>query len=268
MNNKIVGFILTLLVFSSCLIYADSNPGYGIDQEFVDTTLGAAPLGIWESAGSNALIDSVFTINVTSIPDSITYYSQSDSTHYRIPNAAPDDEMDDSFTFSKLTIWMRDNIAIHGIHAQIHIPPGVYNFSDQIEMHSNISLKGAGSNLTELRFLIRADSTSTTMSEADCKKDAIFVNGSGTQPAQRIYNVGIEDLKIVRIREGLTAREVKANVGDHDDVGGITAYWGNNIAVRWATNMFPPDLLEDDQWPPLQNDCQFTTFNKTEGQEE
>jgi hypothetical protein len=96
------------------------------------------------------------------------------------------------------------------------IPSGVYNFSDQIVMHSNISLKGAGSNLTELRFLIRADSTSTTMSETDCKKDAIFVNGSGTQPAQRIYNVGIEDLKIVRIREGLTAREVKDEKDEKD----------------------------------------------------
>jgi hypothetical protein len=76
MNNKIVGFILTLLVFSSCLIYADSNPGYSIDQEFVDCPLGAAPLGIWESAGSNALIDSVFTINLTAIPDSMTYVSE------------------------------------------------------------------------------------------------------------------------------------------------------------------------------------------------
>jgi hypothetical protein len=51
------------------------------------------------------------------------------------------------------------------------------------------------------------------LSETDCKKDAIFVNGSDDE---RIYNVGIEDLKIVRIREGLTAREVKDEKDEKD----------------------------------------------------
>ena len=123
-------------------------------------------------------------------------------------------------------------------HIRIYIPPGVYNFSDQIIMSSNISLKGAGSHQTELRFLIRADSTSTSMSKIDCRKDAILVNGTGTLPAQMIRNVGIENLKIVRIREGLSPSEVKGKVGVYStfDGTGYQGYWGNNIAIRRGTN--------------------------------
>lgn len=110
-----------------------------------------APLLEWAAAGSNAVIDSIFTIDVTAIPDT-AYYSVGDST-YTIPNAIPNDNSDDSYSFNKLMIWIKQKISVNGIHAQILIPPGVYNFSDQIVMHSNISLKGAGSDLTELRFL-------------------------------------------------------------------------------------------------------------------
>lgn len=147
---------------------------------------------------------------------------------------------------------MEDNITIHGIHAQIYIPPGVYNFSDQIVMGSNISLKGAGSHQTELRFLIRADSTSTSMSETDCRKDAILISGYGTLSAQRIRNVGIEDLKIVRIREGLSEREVKSRVGKHeqfDGENGYYSYWGNNIAIRRATDCWVKGGGEREHFP-------------------
>jgi hypothetical protein len=119
-------------------------------------------------------------------------------------------------------------------HVRIFIPPGVYNFSDQIIMSSNISLKGAGSHQTELRFLIRADSTSTTMSTEDCRKDAILVAGSDDNILEK---VGIEDLKIVRIRDGLSPTEVKDKVGDYSTFNGTgyQSYWGNNIAIRRAT---------------------------------
>lgn len=153
-----------------------------------------APVLEWASAGSNAVIDSVFTIDVTAIPDSVTYSTLSDSTHYHIPNAAPNDETDDYFSFSKLILWMKNNIANQGIHAQIYIPPGVYNFSDQIVMHSNISLKGEGSDLTTLRFMIKSDAV---MDSAACNKDAILITGTSESPQDRIFNVGIEDLKII-----------------------------------------------------------------------
>ncbi len=222
-----------LVVTISCSI----SYAFVINSEFVDPSVPADSVyHKWVSAGSNAVIDSVFTINVRAIPDSVTYHSINDSTYNHIPPAVPDDDTDDSFTFSKLIIWMRDNITSHGIHAQIYIPPGTYNFSDQIIMSSNISLKGAGSHQTELRFLIRADSTSTTMSTLDCRKDAILVSGSDDNIK---YNIGIEDLKIVRIREGLSEREVKEKVGDHscfDNTGGYPGYWGNSIAIRRATD--------------------------------
>lgn len=211
--------------------------GYVIDNEFTNPLNPADTVYVkWASAGSNAVIDSIFTINVSAIPDSVSYVLNGVVTP--IPSATPNDEIDDSFSFCKLIIWMEDNITIHGIHAQIYIPPGVYNFSDQIVMGSNISLKGAGSHQTELRFLIRADSTSTSMSETDCRKDAILISGYGTLSAQRIRNVGIEDLKIVRIREGLSKREVKEKVGGYSTYNGTgyQGYWGNNIAIRRATN--------------------------------
>ncbi|MDD3103658.1 MAG: hypothetical protein PHY24_05510 [Candidatus Cloacimonetes bacterium] len=109
-----------------------------------------APVLEWASAGSNAVIDSVFTIDVTAIPDT-AYYSVGDST-YTIPDAIPNDDYDDHFAFQKLLNWLLSRYWLQGIHAQIIIPPGVYNFSDQIVMHSNISLKGAGSDKTELSF--------------------------------------------------------------------------------------------------------------------
>jgi hypothetical protein len=209
--------------------------GYVIDNEFTNPLNPADTVYVkWASAGSNAVIDSIFTINVSAIPDSVSYVLNGVVTP--IPSATPNDEIDDSFSFRKLIIWMEDNITIHGIHAQIYIPAGTYYFSDQIVMADSISLKGAGSHLTELRFLIRADSTSSTMSKADCRKDAILI--SGTDDAFR-YNCGIEDLKIVRIRDGLSEREVKSRVGKHeqfDGENGYYSYWGNNIAIRRATD--------------------------------
>ncbi len=239
-----------LLLLCFALLYSISLYGFVIDAEFqtesdvvpdgdmtppATVNVSAFVYSSWRSAGSSAVIDSVFTINVRAIPDSLTYYSLSDSTHHHIPPAVPDDEEDDSFSFSKLIIWMRDNITNQGIHAQIYIPAGTYNFSDQIVMHTNISLKGAGSHLTELRFLIRADSTSTIMSTSDCRKDAILVAGSDDNILEK---VGIEDLKIVRIRDGLSPAEVKEKVGDYSTFNGsgYQGYWGNNIAIRRATN--------------------------------
>jgi len=100
-------------------------------------------------------------------------------------------------------------------------------------MHSNISLKGDGSDFTELRFLIKSDSI---MTKTDCQKDAILISGIGESASDRISNVGIEDLKIVRIRQGLSAKEVKFFVGDHCTIGNITSYWGNNIGIRFGDN--------------------------------
>jgi hypothetical protein len=253
-----------LLLLCFALLYSISLYGFVIDAEFqtesdvvpdgdmtppATVNVSAFVYSSWRSAGSSAVIDSVFTINVRAIPDSLTYYSLSDSTHHHIPPAVPDYEEDDSFTFTKLVIWMRDNIANQGIHAQIYIPPGVYNFSDQIVMGSNISLKGAGSHQTELKFLINADTTDTTMTTLDCRKDAILV--SGTDDAYK-YNIGIEDLKIVRIRDGLSEREVKSRVGKHeqfDGENGYYSYWGNNIAIRRATDCWVKGGGEREHFP-------------------
>ena len=227
--------LLNITLFSP--LFADSNPNpYScvIDPEFGNTDLVYAPLAAWAAAGSNAIIDSVFTINVVSIPDSMTY--ESGSIQVPIPNAQSGDGFDNATTFNLLISWLKDRPWLQNIHAQINIPPGIYNFSDQIVMQSNISLKGAGSHQTELRFLIRADSTSSTMSETDCRKDVILV--SGTDDAYK-YNCGIEDLKIVRIRDGLTTRAVKEYVGDYsmfDGTNDYSGYWGNNIAIRRATD--------------------------------
>ncbi|MFA7213644.1 MAG: hypothetical protein WC111_07130, partial [Candidatus Cloacimonadaceae bacterium] len=227
--------LVLLMVVTVGTLLADDNAS--LDNLFSDTELDGAPFSAWAAAGSNAEISSIREIDIISIEPIVSFNpitSEYDTTSF--VSAIPNDDIDDSDVFNDLIDFLNSRKLNETDHVRIHIPAGVYNFSDQIVMHSNISLKGAGSNLTELRFLIRADSTGTTMSEADCKKDAIFVNGSGTQPAQRIYNVGIEDLKIVRIREGLSAREVKAMVGDYDYVDDIQAYWGNNIAIRRATN--------------------------------
>jgi len=148
---------------------------------------------IWKTAGTNATIDSVFTINITTIPDSVTFVL--DGVDTPIPKAVPNDGADDSFSFSKLITWMKDNIAINGIHAQIYTPSGTYHFRDQIVVASNISLKGDGSDETELIFLIDADPSSTNMTGSDCKKDAILVMGEGTLPHQLISKAGIEDIK-------------------------------------------------------------------------
>ena len=62
----------------------------------------------------------------------------------------------------------------------------------------------------------------------------ILVAGSDDNILEK---VGIEDLKIVRIRDGLSPAEVKEKVGDHIQSGSpYYSYWGNNIAIRRASN--------------------------------
>jgi hypothetical protein len=229
--------LLLIAIFTYGRLLADIDPNSAsciIDSEFSNTEHGVAPLNVWALAGSHAVIDSILTIDVTAIPDSITY--ESGGVLVPIPDAQSGDGFDNSEVFNRLIKWTNSNVDSVNVHTRILIPPGVYNFSDQIVMHSNISLKGAGSDLTELRFLIQSDPTSGTMTLDDCRKDAIQVNGSGELPHQRIHSVGIEDLKIIRIREGLSPREVKSFVGDHCTMNEITSYWGNNIAIRFGSD--------------------------------
>lgn len=183
---------------------------------------------LWRHAGAFSVSEPDSVYHITAIPN----YVQIDNIP--VESAIAGDNQDDAPSFRGLINWIANQQNNYQYTAQIHIPPGVYNFSDQIIMSSNISLKGAGSHQTELRFLIRADSTSSTMSETDCRKDAILVAGSDDNILEK---VGIEDLKIVRIRDGLSEREVKDKVGDHISNGtSYSSYWGNNIAIRRGTN--------------------------------
>jgi len=81
---------------------------------------------------------------------------------------------------------------------------------------------GSGSDSTMFRFNIV---TNSTMTSADCRKDAILVKGSDDA---NISKVGIEDIKIVRVRdENLTREEA------YDWVYPMNGdfYPGNNIAI-------------------------------------
>jgi len=188
------------LVSCSLLIYLSINvPLYsnavsseiGLNWTEVDTH--------WKNAGTDSvpIADSIYYVNI--IPSYVVNSGQ------QVLSASEGDNQDDTSSFQGLLDWIRGKQIISPYVAQIYIPPGVYNFSDQIIMHSNISLKGAGSHQTELKFLIRADSTSSTMSTLDCRKDAILVSGTDDN---YIIGVGIEDLKIVRIRDGLSERHI------------------------------------------------------------
>ena len=80
--------LIMCLMFLNTALFADTNPNqYGciIDEEFANTDLLDAPLNAWASAGSNAIIDSVITINVTAIPDSVTFLL--DGVEVPIPEA-------------------------------------------------------------------------------------------------------------------------------------------------------------------------------------
>lgn len=56
-----------------------------------------------------------------------------------IPDAQTGDGFDNSPIINGLVDWLSDDRPwLQGIHAQIYILPRVYNFSDQIVMHSNI----------------------------------------------------------------------------------------------------------------------------------
>jgi len=182
---------------------------------------------IWKTAGSNATLDSVFIINITTIPDSVTFLL--DEVVTPIPKAVPNDGEDDSFSFSTLIFWLKNNIAINGIHAQIYIPPGTYNLSDQLVMYSNIGLKGDSCEAPELIFSIISGSV---MDSTACNKDAILIMGSGSQPDQVISNVGIENLKIIRERESVSPEAVYDWV--YESKNGL--YPGNNIALVNANN--------------------------------
>nr|MDK2850323.1 hypothetical protein [Candidatus Cloacimonadota bacterium] len=137
---KMYKFIIVLLLLSlSCILMADPSLDswlVSLNSEFSDNEMTCAPIAAWEAAGSNAAIDSLFIIDVTSIPDSITYLQM--EVDVPIPDAQTGDGFDNSPIINGLIDWLKDRPSLHGIHAQIYIPPGVYNFSDQIVMHSNI----------------------------------------------------------------------------------------------------------------------------------
>jgi len=206
-----------------------------IDSEFNNTSEPADTVYTrWASAGSNADIDSVLCINVTAIPDSMTYLQL--GVYVPIPDAQSGEENDNSSIINGLINWIKGRVWHQSIHAQIYIPAGTYHFRDQIVLASNISLKGDGSDKTELIFLIDADPSSTNMTVSDCKKDAILVMGEGELPNQLISKAGIEDLKIIRDDGGRPHDDIKEDVGGYVLFNGVRAYWGNNIAIRRATD--------------------------------
>lgn len=217
-NDLVLLCLLLLSILPTTWLFADIDPNGGsciINDEFSETIYEAAPLHIWAQAGSNVELDTlaIREIDITQIEPKVSFPPNSstmDTTSF--VSANPDDDIDDSGCFKALLGFIALRKLNLSEHIRILIPPGIYNFSDQIIMHSNISLKGAGSHLTTLRFLIRADSNSTTMSKADCRKDAILISGS--DDAYK-YNCGIEDLKIERIRNGISEGEVKDIVGRH-----------------------------------------------------
>ena len=93
---SIKAVLCILVVTISCSI----SYAFVINSEFVDPSLPADSVyHKWVSAGSNAVIDSVFTINVRAIPDS-AYYAAGDSIHF-IHNALPNDNLDDHLSFQK-----------------------------------------------------------------------------------------------------------------------------------------------------------------------
>ena len=143
--NKYI--IMLFLLSLSCLLMADPTRDpwlVSLDNEFLDSEMTFAPIAAWESAGSNAIIDSVFFIDVSDIPDDVTY--QFEGVDTPIPEAQSGEGFDNSLTFNELIKWINSNVDSELVHTQIIIPPGIYNFSDQIVMHSNICLKGAGSD--------------------------------------------------------------------------------------------------------------------------
>jgi len=76
-TNCLWGIILlSICIISPVALVADDDPNaYNcvVESEFANTPILTAPLAIWELAGCNVAIDSLLTINVIAIPDSMTY---------------------------------------------------------------------------------------------------------------------------------------------------------------------------------------------------
>jgi hypothetical protein len=230
-NNWLICLIITItcsLSFAYVINSEFNNPSEPADSVYAK----------WASAGSNAVIDTVFVreIDITNIEPIVCFnYTSSETDTTLFASAIPNDGLDDQGNFETLIDFILLRRLNVSEHIRIFIPRGTYNFSDQIVMHSNISFKGAGSDATTLRFLIETDST---MTAADCRKDAILVAGSGLQQPQLIRNVGIENVKIIREKGvDFSNDQIYNNVGGHCSNGNTyPGYWGNNIAIRRATN--------------------------------
>lgn len=101
---------------------------------------------IWKTAGCDSLTLTIRDIDITNIEPIVSFNtttSLDDTTYF--DSTIPNDDIDDSNVFNDLIDFLvlrKLNILEH---IRINIPSGVYNFSNQIVMHSNISLKGAGS---------------------------------------------------------------------------------------------------------------------------
>ena len=134
--NKYI--IMLFLLSLSCLLMADPTRDpwlVSLDNEFLDSEMTFAPIAAWESAGSNAIINplTVIEIDISDIEPIVCLEPISsiiDTTSF--VSAIPNDEMDDSDVFTVLIDFIEDRELNETGHVRILIPPGVYNFSDQI----------------------------------------------------------------------------------------------------------------------------------------
>jgi len=103
------------------------------------------------------------------------------------------------------------SVANDDIVSEIYFPPGIYLIEGfplaggeedvALELPSNIILKGAGSDVTELKFLIGGDGH---VPEDNYIPHCIKISGTSSN---KIENVGIEDLKIRRYNELTTYQD-------------------------------------------------------------
>lgn len=112
MNNRLI--LRVCLILTLCTLCSSMFSHTALNDLFADSGLPLAPLSDWAAAGSNAVIDSVFTIDVTAIPDSITYVSNGVSVP--IPDAQSGDGYDNSDVFKRLIKWINSNVDSVNVH--------------------------------------------------------------------------------------------------------------------------------------------------------
>lgn len=153
MRGKVMSNTKFLLTIYILITTVTCSYAFIIDSEFNTQPHADSVYNYWAHAGCASLTQTIREIDITNIPPIVSWNpNTNDYDTTTFISAIPNDDSDDHDSFQILIDFIQLRELNLTEHIRILLPVGVYNFSDQLVLRSNISLKGEGSSSTILDF--------------------------------------------------------------------------------------------------------------------